>query len=51
MRMKEITIHYPEGVRLLVTRYKPKAQCRDTQTSSNCVPTGTRHENNMNTPL
>ena len=36
--MKEITIHHPEGVRLLITRYKPKAQCRDTQESGNCVP-------------
>ena len=27
-------------MRLLITRYKPKAQCRDTQTSGNCVPKG-----------
>ena len=34
------SINHPEGVRLLITRYKPKAQCHDTQTSVNCVPTG-----------
>ena len=37
---KGTSINHPEGVRLLITRYKPKAQCRDTQTSVNCVPTG-----------
>ena len=38
--IKGTSINHPEGVRLLITRYKPKAQCRDTQTSVNCVPTG-----------
>ena len=38
--LKGTSINHPEGVRLLITRYKPKAQCRDTQTSVNCVPTG-----------
>ena len=38
--VKGTSINHPEGVRLLITRYKPKAQCRDTQTSVNCVPTG-----------
>ena len=27
-------------VRLLITRYKPKAQCRGIQSSENCVPKG-----------
>ena len=39
------SINHPEGVRLLITRYKPKAQCRDTQTSVNCVPTGRENGN------
>ena len=39
------SINHPEGVRLLITRYKPKAQCRDTQTSENCVPKGRDIEN------
>ena len=32
------SINHLEEVRLLITRYKPKAQCRDTQTSENCIP-------------
>ena len=36
----ENSIKHPNGVRLLITRYKPKAQCRDTQPSENCVPKG-----------
>lgn len=31
------SINHLEEVRLLITRYKPKAQCRDTQTSKNSV--------------
>ncbi len=33
-------INHLGEMRLLITRYKPKAQCRDTQTSENCVPKG-----------
>ena len=33
-------MNHLEEVRLLITRYKPKAQCRDTQTSENCIPKG-----------
>ena len=35
-------------VAIRITRYKPKAQCRENQTSGNCVPTGTRHEKQIN---
>ena len=42
---KGTSINHLEEVRLLITRYKPKAQCRDTQTSVNCVPTGRDNEN------
>ena len=42
---KGTSINHLEEVRLLITRYKPKAQCRDTQTSVNCVPTGCDNEN------
>ena len=44
------SINHPEGVRLLVTRYKLKAQCRDTQTSGNRVPKGRDNENNLIEP-
>ena len=37
---KETPTNHLGEVRLLITRYKPKAQCRDTQTSENCVPKG-----------
>ena len=37
---KGTSINHLEEVRLLITRYKPNAQCRDTQTSENCVPKG-----------
>ena len=33
-------MNHLEEVRLLITRYKPKAQCRDIQTSENCIPKG-----------
>lgn len=33
-------INHPKEVRLLIIRYKPKAQCRGTQASENCVPQG-----------
>ena len=35
---KGTSINHLKEVRLLITRYKPKAQCRDTQTSGNSVP-------------
>ena len=34
------SINHLGEVRLFITRYKPKAQCRDIQTSENCVPKG-----------
>ena len=37
---KGTPINHLGEVRLLITRYKSKAQCRDTQTSENCVPKG-----------
>ena len=33
-------INHLGEVRLFITRYKLKAQCRDIQTSENCVPKG-----------
>ena len=38
--IKGTSINHLEEVRLFITRYKPKAQCRDTQTIENCVPKG-----------
>ena len=32
------SINHLGEVRLFITRYKPKAQCHDTQPSENCVP-------------
>ena len=37
---KGTSINHLGEVRLFITRYKPKAQCRDIQTSENCVPKG-----------
>ena len=34
------SINHLGEVRLFITRYKPKAQCRDIQISENCVPKG-----------
>ena len=39
------SINHHGAVRLLITRYKPKVQSRDTQTSENCVPKGRDIEN------
>ena len=38
--LKGTSINHLGEVRLFLTRYKPKAQCRDIQTSENCVPKG-----------
>ncbi len=40
---KGSSINHPGEEGLLIIRYKPKAQCRDTQISESCVPIGTRH--------
>ena len=40
MTIKGSSINHFEEVRLFITRYKLKAQCRDIQTSENCVPKG-----------
>ncbi len=40
---KGSSFNHSGEVRLLILRYKPKAQCRDTQISESCVPIGTRH--------
>ena len=40
MTIKGSSINHFEEVRLFITRYKLKAQCRDTQTSRSCVPKG-----------
>ena len=39
-QIKGTSINHLGEVRLLITRYKPNAQCLDTQTSENCVPKG-----------
>ena len=36
----ENSIKHPNGVRQIITRYKPKAQCRDSQAPGACVPKG-----------
>ena len=38
--IKGTSINHLGEVRLFITRYKPKAQCRDIQISENCVPKG-----------
>ena len=36
--LKSSSINHLEAVKQLMTRYIPKAQCRVTQTSENCIP-------------